>query len=116
MPLPVSSTQPYRTVRRQLILVTLLLAGVFVLALIVTFVGISLQGSIAQWQQWLDNHSGYLFIWRVCLYVSILMAWLWVRRRRLAGDPQSLPHLRRIDAIGALCLFLSEASNWLRLY
>lgn len=116
MPSPLSNTRAYRPVRRLLVIMTLLLTSVFVLAFIATFVGIQLLGGVDNWQQWLDDHVGHFFTWRLCLYAAALAIWLWVRRRRLAHDPQSRQQLRRIEVLGILGIALSEASNWLRLY
>lgn len=97
-------------------LVLLLVLSIFVaLAFIVTFAGIHLLGGISQWQQWLDDHAGHFFIWRLCLYAAIAAFWPWVRRRRLQREPDARSSLRMIEALGLLGLALSEASNWLRL-
>jgi len=103
-------------VRRLLIIMALLVAGLFALAFVVTFAGILLMGGIEHWQQWLDDHAGHFFIWRLCLYAAVAAAWPWVRRRRLARDPQSHRQLRQIEVLGVLGIVLSEASNWLRTY
>ncbi|GKV94887.1 hypothetical protein PEC301645_23340 [Pectobacterium carotovorum subsp. carotovorum] len=116
MPLPFSHTKSHRPVRRLLTLIALLLAGVFVLAFVVTFAGIHLLGSIEHWQQWLDEHAVHFFVWRLCLYTSIVAAWPWVRRRRLARDPHSRPQLRQIEILVAFGIVLSEVSYGLRLY
>ncbi|MBA0204353.1 hypothetical protein [Pectobacterium aroidearum] len=116
MPLPFSHTKPHRPVRHLLTLIALLLAGIFVLAFVVTFAGIHLLGSIGHWQQWLDKHAVYLFVWRLCLYTGIVAVWPWVRRRRLARAPQSHQQLRQIEILTAFGIVLSEVSNGLLLY
>ncbi|HCI3965780.1 hypothetical protein [Pseudomonas aeruginosa] len=116
MSAPLAPTQSDRPLRRLFILMTLLVAGLFVLAFIVTFVGIHLLGGIENWQQWLDDHAGHFFVWRLCLYATVLTAWPWARRRRLARDPRSRQQLRLIEVFGVLSIVLFEASNWLRLY
>jgi len=102
--------------RRLFILMAALVAGLLILAFIVTFVGIHLLGGIENWQQWLDDHAGHFFVWRLCLYAAVIAAWPWARRRRLARDPQSRQSLRLIEVFGVLSIVLFEASNWLRLY
>ncbi|TBU98248.1 hypothetical protein [Stutzerimonas kirkiae] len=116
MPSPLSHIKPQRPVRRLVVLMALLLADVFVLAFVVTFAGILLLGGIEHWQQWLDDHAGHFFVWRLCLYVAVAAAWPWVRRHRLARDPQSRQQLRVIEVLGVLGIVLYEASNWLRMY
>jgi len=115
MSAPLAPTQSDRPLRRLFIVVALLVAGLFV-PLVVTFVGIHLLGGIENWQQWLDDHAGHFFVWRLCLYATILAAWPWARRRRLARDPRSRQQLRLIEVFGVLSIVLFEASNWLRLY
>ncbi|WP_409274761.1 hypothetical protein [Pseudomonas sp. KCJK9111] len=78
--------------------------------------GILLLGGIEPWQQWLDDHAGHFFVWRLRLYAAVAAAWPWVRRRRLARDPQSRQQLCVIEVLGVLGIVLYEASNWLRLY
>ena len=116
MPSPFSPTKPDRPLRRLLIIMALLVAGLFILAFVVTFAGILLLGGIEPWQQWLDDHAGHFFVWRLCLYAAVAAAWPWVRRRRLARDPQSRQQLCVIEVLGVLGIVLYEASNWLRLY
>jgi len=116
MPSPFSPTKPDRPLRRLLIIMALLVASLFVLAFVVAFAGIHLLGGIENWQQWLDDHAGHFFVWRLCLYAAVLAVWPWVRRRRLARDPQSRRQLRRVEVLGVLAIVLSEASNWLRLH
>ena len=89
MPSPFSPARPGRPLRRVFIVMALLVAGLFVLAFVATFIGIHLLGGIERWQQWLDDHAGHFFVWRLCLYAAVVAAWPWVRRRRLARDPQS---------------------------
>ena len=116
MPSPFSPTKPDRPLRRLLIIMALLVASLFVLAFVVAFAGIHLLGGIENSQQWLDDHAGHFFVWRLCLYAAVLAVWPWVRRRRLARDPQSHRQLRRVEVLGVLAIVLSEASNWLRLH
>ena len=115
MPSPFSPARPGRPLRRVFIVMALLVAGLFVLAFVATFIGIHLLGGIERWQQWLDDHAGHFFVWRLCLYAAVVAAWPWVRRRRLARDPQSRRQLRQIEVLGVLGIVLSEASNWLRM-
>ncbi|KHN52896.1 hypothetical protein OI70_19035 [Dickeya fangzhongdai] len=99
-------------------LINMLLLGLLLLiaAAAVNLIGISLSDSIDHWQQWIADRAGYFFAWRLCLYAAILAAWPWARRHRLVRDPQSHQQLRFIEVLGALCIVLSEASNWLQLY
>lgn len=113
---PFSPAKPYRPLRRLLTVMALLVTSLFVLAFVVTFAGILLLGSIEHWQRWLDDHAGHFFVWRLCLYAVVAAAWPWVRRRRLARDPQSRQQLRVIEVLGVLGIVLYEVSNRLRLY
>lgn len=48
--------------------------------------GIYFVGSIAGWERWLAEASGYFLLWRLCLYASTAYGWLWMRRRLLARE------------------------------
>lgn len=97
----------------------LLLLGILVLlffaALVANILGIYLCGGIADWQQWLKAHSVHFFVWRLCLYLTLLAAWPWARWRRLQRDPNSARALHIFEALSVGAIVFSEASQWLRI-
>ncbi|VFR23916.1 FIG00958347: hypothetical protein [plant metagenome] len=97
-----------RRVGRALLWTLLLLA----LALAANVTGIYLAGSVAGWQRWLADASGYFFIWRLCLYGATVYGWVWMRRRLLAresGD-EARRRLIRTEVAGVLAIMALEAS------
>lgn len=107
-------TSGTRPSTRPLSLLLLAAALLCVAALLVNLMGIHLSGGIANWQQWLDAHRLHFFVWRLCLYVSVLVAWPWVRRRRLQRSPQARRQLRMTEVLGLVSIVITEATQWLR--
>jgi hypothetical protein len=110
--LPLSSE--IRAMRRSLLLLLGILVLLFFAALVANLLGIYLCGSIADWQQWLKDHSIHFFVWRLCLYASLLAVWPGARRRRLQREPSSARALRTLEVLSVGAIVCSEASHWLR--
>ncbi len=87
-----------------------------VLLLVVTVAanvaGIYLMGSIADWEQWLAEASGFFLLWRLCLYGATAYGWVWMRGRLLArqSDAHTRRRLRRTEIAGGLALVALECS------
>lgn len=86
------------------------------LALAANVAGIYLIGSVAGWEQWLAQASGYFLVWRLCLYGVTAYGWLWMRRRLLAREPgeQARHRLARTEVAGAAAIAALEISLFLR--
>ncbi|MGB3288594.1 MAG: hypothetical protein WBA83_04920 [Burkholderiaceae bacterium] len=74
--------------------------------------GIYLLGSIAGWERWLAEASGFFLLWRLCLYGATIYGWVWMRRRLLArqSDAQTRRRLLRTEIAGGLALITLECT------
>ncbi len=93
----------------RVLLWTVLLLAVAVAA---NVAGIYVIGSIAGWEQWLAEASGFFLLWRLCLYGATAYGWVWMRRRLLArqSDPQTRRRLLRTEVAAVLALVALECS------
>ena len=69
-------------VAKMLLWTVLLLAA----AVAANIAGIHYLGSVAGWERWLAEASGYFLLWRLCLYGATVYGWVWMRRRLLARE------------------------------
>lgn len=83
-----------------------------VVAVAANVAGIYLLGSIAGWEQWLAEVSGFFLLWRLCLYGATAYGWVWMRRRLLArqSDAHTRRRLLRTEIAGSLALVALECS------
>ncbi|PLC52919.1 hypothetical protein CR155_16080 [Pollutimonas nitritireducens] len=97
----------WRTARALLWTVLLL-----VVAVATNVAGIYFLGSIAGWEQWLAEVSGFFLLWRLCLYGATVYGWRWMRRRLLArqSDAHTRRRLLRTEIAGGLALVTLECS------
>lgn len=74
--------------------------------------GIYFLGSIAGWEQWLAEASGFFLLWRLCLYGATAYGWRWMRQRLLARHPDAHNRRRllRTEIAGGLALVTLECS------
>lgn len=74
--------------------------------------GIYFLGSIAGWEQWLAEASGFFLLWRLCLYGVTAYGWMWMRRRLLArhSDAHARRRLLRTEIAAVLALVILECS------
>lgn len=78
----------------------------------VNLVGISIVGDVSEWSHWLDDHTGYFLVWRLCLYGAIGYGWLRMRRR-LSWDKDTRQRLFRVEIGAGVAVLLLEVSVWL---
>lgn len=83
-----------------------------VVAVAANVAGIYFLGSIAGWEQWLAEASGFFLLWRLCLYGATAYGWLWMRGRLLArqSDAHTRRRLLRTEIAGGLALVTLECS------
>ncbi len=79
----------------------------FLLAFTFHAIGIHLAGSAVAWLHWLDEHTLYLFVWRLCLYAAATSAWFWKRRRFLQRRPETRQFVQFLERL-ALPLVLTD--------
>ena len=101
-----------RRTRRALLWTLILLT----LAVAANVAGIYLMGSVAGWERWMAQSSGYFLLWRLCLYGATAYGWLWMRRRLLAREPgaEARRRLIRAEVAGAVAMVALEASLFLQ--
>ena len=101
-----------RRTRRALLWTLILLT----LAVAANVAGIFLMGSVAGWERWMAQSSGYFLLWRLCLYGATAYGWLWMRRRLLAREPgaEARRRLIRAEVAGAVAMVALEASLFLQ--
>ena len=101
-----------RRTRRALLWTLILLT----LAVAANVAGIYLMGSVAGWERWMAQSSGYFLLWRLCLYGATAYGWLWMRRRLLAREPgaEARRRLIRAEVAGAVVMVALEASLFLQ--
>ena len=101
-----------RRTRRALLWTLILLT----LAVAANVAGIFLMGSVAGWERWMAQSSGYFLLWRLCLYGATAYGWLWMRRRLLAREPgaEARRRLIRAEVAGAVVMVALEASLFLQ--
>ena len=101
-----------RRTRRALLWTLILLT----LAMAANVAGIYLMGSVAGWERWMAQSSGYFLLWRLCLYGATAYGWLWMRRRLLAREPgaEARRRLIRAEVAGAVVMVALEASLFLQ--
>lgn len=89
---------------------TLLLA----VAVLINVVGISMAGSIENWQQWLTAHASLFLAWRLLLYAGTVWGWIWMRRRLLARQPEASARQRllRAEITAVLAIAALEISQF----
>lgn len=68
----------------------------FTTAILVNLLGIRLVGSIDQWQTWMNEHTGFFFLWRLLLYAITVYGWFWMRKRLRDREPDKTTHQRLI--------------------
>lgn len=97
-----------RRIARALLWTALLLS----VAVVANVAGIYFMGSIAGWEQWLAEASGFFLLWRLCLYGATAYGWVWMRRRLLArqADIHTRRRLLRTEIAGVLALVTLECS------
>ena len=68
-------------------------------AAVSNLVGIRMAGDVASWEQWLRRHSLWFLAWRLALYAGIGVGWIWMRKRVLDREPDSIAgqRLRRLE-------------------
>ena len=95
------------------LLVALLVASI---AVAVNIVGISIVGSIDDWERWLRAHSAHFLVWRLLVYPATAYGWWWMRRRLREREPDSESHQRllRVEIAAVVTIVLLEASQLLR--
>ena len=81
-------------------------------AVILNIVVIHLVGDAGKWSQWLNVHSSYFLIWRLCLYSATVYGWMWMRHRLRERDASTEAHQRLLRAEGGAIatIVLLEAS------
>ena len=86
------------------------------LAVAANVAGVYLMGSVAGWERWMAQASGYFLLWRLCLYGATAYGWLWMRRRLLAREPgeEARRRLIRAEVAGAVAMVALEASLFLQ--
>ena len=94
------------------LLVALLVASI---AVAVNIVGISIVGSIDDWERWLRAHSAHFLVWRLLVYTATAYGWWWMRRRLREREPDSESHQRllRVEIAAVVTIVLLEASQLL---
>lgn len=93
--------------------VALLWVGLmFGVAIIINVVGIAVVGDIEGWTRWLQDHSGYFLIWRLCLYGFTAYAWYRMRLRlqQREGASERLG-LRPYEVIAVAAVLLFEINR-----
>lgn len=87
-------------------------ALLLVVAVAANVAGIYFMGSIAGWEQWLAEASGFFLLWRLCLYGATAYGWVWMRQRLLARQPDARTRRRlsRTEIAGGLALVILECS------
>ena len=95
------------------LLVALLVASI---AVAVNIVGISIVGSIDDWERWLRAHSAHFLVWRLLVYTVTAYGWWWMRGRLREREPDSESHQRllRVEIAAVVTIVLLEASQLLR--
>ena len=95
------------------LLVALLVASI---AVAVNIVGISIVGSIDDWERWLRAHSAHFLVWRLLVYTVTAYGWWWMRGRLREREPESEAHQRllRVEIAAVVTIVLLEASQLLR--
>ncbi|SUD31443.1 Uncharacterised protein [Pseudomonas fluorescens] len=85
-------------------------------AVAVNIAGIHLVGDIHGWERWLQAHSGYFLLWRLCLYAVTATGWWWMRGRLRQREPAAETHRRllRTEIATVIAIVLLEGSAWLR--
>lgn len=83
-------------------------------AVLINVVGISMAGSIENWQQWLAEHANLFLAWRLLLYAGTVRGWIWMRRRLLARQPEASARQRllRAEITAALAIAALEISQF----
>lgn len=86
--------------------------ALLIVSLLANLVGIRLAGDVAGWVRWLSAHSTAFLIWRVLLYAGTAWAWLWMRGRLRAREPDGVAagRLVRVEVAAVLVLIALEAS------
>ena len=97
-----------RRTRRALLWTLILLT----LAVAANVAGIYLMGSVAGWERWMAQASGYFLLWRLCLYGATGYGWVWMRRRLLARETgtEAKRRLLRAEIAGVAGIVALEAS------
>lgn len=97
-----------RRTARALLWTAVLLAA----AVAANVAGIYFIGSIADWEQWLAEASGFFLFWRLCLYGATAYGWRWMRRRLLTRHPDVAARRRlvRTEIAAVLVLVTLESS------
>lgn len=101
---------------RRVCLALLWMILLLAIVIIVNAVGIHLAGSIDSWQQWMNTHAGFFFVWRLLLYAITIYGWLWMRRRLLNREPHKATHQRllRMEIAAVIAILVLEISPLLQ--
>ncbi|WP_211460879.1 hypothetical protein [Collimonas silvisoli] len=87
-------------------------ALLLLLSLAINLLGIYLTGGIPAWEQWMANHAGHLFMWRIGVYTATACGWIWARRRLLERSPESRRRVRLMECAVLPVALLLELSQW----
>lgn len=82
------------------------------IAIVVNLLGIRWAGSIGHWQTWMNEHTGFFFLWRLLLYAITVYGWFWMRKRLRDREPDKTTQQRliRMEIAAVLVILALEIS------
>ena len=106
---------------RSLILFLISLFGLMMVAFFINMIGISITGTVENWQHYLTKNAHYFFVWRLTVYGLVIVGWLWAKKRLIAREyAQDKPSMNsfkqrilRIELSTAIAFIALEVSNGL---
>lgn len=104
---------------RSLILFLISLFGLMMVAFFINMIGISITGTVENWQHYLTKNARYFLMWRLTVYGLVIVGWLWAKKRLIAREyAQDKPSMTsfkqrilRIELATAIAFIALEVSN-----
>lgn len=86
------------------------------IAVAINLIGIRVVGGVNGWTQWLKDHSGHFFVWRLCIYGLTAYGWWRMRKRILARESGTEPvaRLSRAELSAVLTIVALEAATFMQ--
>lgn len=110
--LSTSKTSLLRRAARTVALVVLVLCMVSALVIVLAPLLFQTPEDFIRWQAWRVEHYGYMLVWRLSLYIALIVVWIKLKsRRRPNSSPSERKQVRRIETLMILLLLMIELAK-----